>query len=52
MALRTAIEGFVDEEVAIALLRDRFPAVQIDAVEGLYSSKKQQFLEMGDTEVD
>jgi transposase-like protein len=52
MALRTAIEGFVDEEVAIALLRDRFPAVQIDAVEGLYSSKKQQFLEMGDIEVD
>jgi hypothetical protein len=41
MALRTAIEGFVAEEVAIAVLRDRFPAAEIDALEGLYSSKKQ-----------
>lgn len=50
MALRTAIEGFVDEEVAIALLRDRFPAAKIDALEGLYSSKKQHLLEMRDLE--
>lgn len=48
MALRTAIEGFVDEEVAIAVLRDRFPAAKIDALEGLYSSKKRHLLEMGE----
>jgi transposase-like protein len=50
MALRTAIEGFVDEEVAIAVLRDRFPAAKIDALEGLYSSKKQHLLEMRELE--
>jgi transposase-like protein len=50
MALRTAIEGFVDEEVAIALLRDRFPAAKITALEGLYSSKKQHLLEMKELE--
>lgn len=50
MALRTAIEGFVDEEVTIAVLRDRFPKAKIDALEGLYSSKKQQLLEMRELE--
>lgn len=50
MALRTAIEGFVADEVAIALLRDRFPAAKVDALEGLYSAKKQHLLKMRELE--
>ncbi len=46
--LRTIREGFVPPEVAIAPLRDRFPAVDAETIENLYTGSKRRFLRARD----